>query len=233
VKIVRRPVALAAIAAIALAAMGGWLWLRDSSLVAVQRVTVVGASGPDAGQIASALRRAARGMTTLDVHMGTLRTAVAPFSVVKNLDVSTQFPNGLRIRVIEQLPVAVVVDGTRRVVVASDGTVLRDAPASSSLPTLSVRALPGGSKLTDAGALAVISVLGAAPYKLLEHVSGASDTAAHGVVVQLHSGPNLYFGKPGDLGAKWTAASVVLADSGSAGAAYIDVSDPYRPAAGA
>jgi hypothetical protein len=98
---------------------------------------------------------------------------------------------------------------------------------------VSVRALPGGSKLTDAGALAVISVLGAAPYKLLEHVSGASDTAAHGVVVQLHSGPSLYFGDPGDLGAKWTAASAVLADSGSTGAAYIDVSDPYRPAAGA
>ena len=30
---------------------GGWLWFRDSSLVAVERVTVTGLSGPDARQI--------------------------------------------------------------------------------------------------------------------------------------------------------------------------------------
>ncbi len=229
----RRGVALAALAAIALASLGGWLWLRDSSLVSVQRVTVLGASGPDARQINAALRTAARGMTTLDVNMGTLRTAVAPYPVVKNLDVSTSFPHGLRIRVIEQLPVAVVVDGTRRMVVAGDGTLLRDAPATGPLPTVPVRALPGGSRVTDPSTLAVISVLAAAPYSLLEHVQGATETAAHGVVIQLHSGPNLYFGDSGQPGAKWTAASAVLSDAGSAGAGYIDVSDPYRPAAGA
>ena len=37
--------------------VGGWLWLRDSSLVAVHQVTVTGASGPQGARIA---RRAAR-----------------------------------------------------------------------------------------------------------------------------------------------------------------------------
>lgn len=229
----QRPLVVAAIVLVLLALGGGWLWLRDSSLVAVGRVTVVGASGPDAAQIEAALRTAAHGMTTLDVRMRTLRTAVAPFPIVKNLEVSAQFPHGMRIRVIEQIPVAVIADGSRRVTVAGDGTLLRDVRSSIGLPTLSARALPGGSKVTDTNMLAVIAVLAAAPYQLLAHVGGASDTATHGVVIQLRSGPSLYFGDSSELPDKWTAATDVLADSGSAGASYIDVTDPYRPAAGA
>ena len=45
--------------------------------------------------------------------------------------------------------------------------------------------------------------------------------------------PQVYLGDPTDLTQKWSAAVAVLSDSGSAGAAYIDVSDPRRPAAGA
>jgi cell division protein FtsQ len=228
-----RPLAVVALLVLAIAAVGGWLWLRNSSLVAVNGVTVVGVSGPDADQIRAALETAGRGMTTLNVRMAALRTAVAPFPIVKDLRVSTQFPHGLRIQVIEQLAVAVVTAGPRRVAVAGDGTLLRDVAPPRSVPAVSLRALPGGSRLTDPRELAIVAVLAAAPYQLLEHVDGATDNASHGVVVQLRSGPNVYFGDSSRLGAKWTAATAVLADSGSAGAGYIDVTDPYRPAAGA
>src|SRR5205823_4962637 len=91
---------------------GGWLWLRDSSLVAVKRVSVSGASGADGPRIRSALIAAARNMTTLDVRMHQLRVAVSPYPAVKDLRVSTQFPHGMRIQVIELNPVGgVVVDG--------------------------------------------------------------------------------------------------------------------------
>src|ERR1700737_2525770 len=56
---------------------GGWLWLRDSSLVSVERVQVSGVHGPDAHAIEAALAGAARHMTTLDVRPGALRAAVA------------------------------------------------------------------------------------------------------------------------------------------------------------
>ncbi|MGA2924958.1 MAG: hypothetical protein ABSG43_03005, partial [Solirubrobacteraceae bacterium] len=79
---------------------GAWLWVRDSSLVAVERVSVVGATGPDASNIRHALIAAGRTMTTLDLHMNALQTAVAPFAVVKRLQVSTHFPHAIRIRVI-------------------------------------------------------------------------------------------------------------------------------------
>lgn len=225
-------IALVAAVGILLALGGGWLWLRDSSLVAVQRVSVVGAGGPDAGQIRAALRVAGRGMTTLDVNMSALRTAVSPFPVVKDLRVSTHFPHGMVIRVIEQVPVAVVVADGRRIAVAGDGTLLRDARLGASLPLLAVRLLPGGTRVTDPRTLSVLAVLGAAPWQLLGHVTTASSTANHGVVLDLRQGPRLYFGDTTLLAAKWIAADDVLADPGSDGASYVDVTDPYRPAAG-
>lgn len=222
----------AALAVLALLA-GGWLWLRDSSLVAVRRVTIIGVSGPDAGGIRSALKAAARTMTTLDVQMGQLDMAVAPYPVVKALQVSTQFPHGMRIRVIEQQAVGAVSFAGRTIAVAGDGTLLHSTPVTSVLPAVPLAVAPGGARLSDPAALGAVAVLAAAPPAFLRHISQVSDTASHGLVAQLRSGPSIYFGQPTRLAAKWVAVEAVLADSGSAGAAYIDVTDPQRPAAGA
>ena len=101
-----------------------------------------------------------------------------------------------------------------------------------SLPVISLRVPPGGPRLTGY-ALSEARLLAAAPYQLLSKIGGVSDGPTHGLVVQVHDGPSIYFGGPGRLGAKWSAATAVLASSGSAGAVYIDVTDPNRPAAGA
>jgi cell division protein FtsQ len=210
---------------------GAYVWLRDSSLVGVQNVKIVGASGPDAGQIRTALHAAARTMTTLDVKMRALQTAVAPYPVVKSLDVSTQFPNGMTIRVSEQVPVAVVAAGGRRIPVAGDGTLLHDLKGTARLPEISMGVIPGGTHLTG-WALSEARLLAAAPFPLLGRLSGVSDGPDHGLVGQLRNGPSLYFGDPSELSAKWAAVTEVLASSSSAGAQYIDVTDPHRPAAG-
>lgn len=234
VTIRRRPGGRALVAMVVLLSIlggGVWLWARDSSLVAVRHVRVAGAGGRDAIQIRSALVTAARNMTTLDVQVGQLQTAVAPYPVVKRLDVSTQFPHGLTIQVVEQVPVATVAAGGRRLAVSGDGTVLHDVAPISSLPTISLGIAPGGSHLSGY-ALTEVRLLAGAPYQLLAKVSRVSDGGVHGLTVQVRSGPSIYFGDLGALTAKWTAATEVLADSGSAGASYVDVTDPSRPAAG-
>jgi cell division protein FtsQ len=210
---------------------GGWLWVRDSSLVAVNRVTVSGVYGPDAGQIRTVLSTAARNMTTLDVRLGQLRNAVAPYPVVKKLHVSTQFPHGMRIRVVELLPVGALTADGRSIAASPDGTLLPDV-STSSLPTISLESLPGGSHVTDPSALGALTLLADAPPRLESRISQVTTTSDHGLVAQLSNGPSLYFGDSSDLDAKWIAATEVLADSGSAGATYVDVSDPSRPAAG-
>ncbi len=210
---------------------GAWLWVRQSSLVAVKRVSVAGASGPDAAQIRSALVSAAHDMTTLDVQMRHLRTAVSPYPVVKGLRVSTQFPHGMHIRVIEQVPVALVeVDG-RRTPVAGDGTLLRDVTTNAELPSIGLSVAPGGTQLTGMAGTEV-RMLAAAPYQLLPKLQLASSDGTHGLVVQLRNGPRVYFGGADRLAAKWDAVTAVLADRSSAGADYIDVSVPTRPVAG-
>lgn len=211
---------------------GAWLWVRDSPLVAVDRVDVTGATGPDAAQIRQALVAAGRTMTTLDVRMSALQSAVAPFSIVGRLRVSARFPHALRIRVLEEVPVGEVQYDGETVAVAADGRLLRDGVADGSLPMIPLATPPSGTRLTDRDALRALALLAAAPTQLLAHVGEVSTIAPHGLVAQLRSGPAIYFGDLTDLQTKWMAASEVLADPGSVGAAYIDVTDPQRPAAG-
>jgi cell division protein FtsQ len=219
-------------AVLALVLLGGlWLWVRDSPLVAVQRVSITGVSGPNADQIRAVLTRAARNMTTLDVRTGQLRTAVAPYPVVDDIKVSTEFPHGLRIRVVEQLPVGALEAGGRTIAAAGDGTVLHDVPTAS-LPVIAVPVLPGGSQVSEGPALQALALLSLTPRRMLSRIARVGTQASHGLVVELRSGPSIYFGDASEPAAKWVAATEVLADPTSAGAAYIDVTDPARPAAG-
>jgi cell division protein FtsQ len=226
---------LALLAALLVAGLGfgGWMWLRDSSLVAVSQVTITGDSGANAGAIRSALRSAARNMTTLDVQMGQLRTAVAPFPEVGHLRVRTVFPHRMVIGVIEQRPVGLLEVGGRAVPVAADGTILRAVAVSATLPAIPLSVVPVGRHVRERRAADAVALLAAAPNGLLARISQVTNVAGHGLVAQLRNGPSIYFGDTLRLSAKWLAATAVLGDQGSAGAAYIDVTDPARPAAGA
>jgi cell division protein FtsQ len=210
----------------------GWLWLRHSSLVAVREVRVTGLQGPGAQAVEAALVGAARRMSTLDVDRGALRAAVAPFPIVRALRVSAAFPHGLRIRVIEQPPVAVLVVAGARTAVAADGVVLGPAPLSASLPTLQGTAVPpAGQPVRSPSLLAALTVIGAAPAALAKDLVRAFD-GSMGLTLVLR--PNLlaYFGDESRPHAKWLSLARVLADPSSAGASYVDVRLPERPAAG-
>ncbi len=224
----RLRVLLAAVAALALL-LTGWFWLRDSSLVAVRRVEVTGVPGAQGAHIRVALEQAARSMTTLHVRRGALDTAVAPFSLVKRIEVATDFPHAMRIHVVTNVAVgAVVVDG-RRIAVTSDGTLLRDVTAPATLPQIPLQSTPAGERLTEPAAVAAVAALGAAPRALRTRVEGVVPDSEGGLTIQLAHGPLLVFGSGERLTAKWAAAAAVLADPDAAGATSIDVSAPERP----
>jgi cell division protein FtsQ len=223
---------------------GGWLLLRKSSLVSVDHVQISGVQGVDAAPIDAALRSSARQMSTLEVNVGALRAAVARFRVVRGLNVSTSFPHGLRIDVVEQPPVAALMVGGVRTAVAADGVVL--GPTLSGLLSGTSVQLPaitaGGSstpvdlrsiegRVEGAGVRAELSVLGAAPRVLLGWVARVY-TGGEGLTVAMRNGLSIYFGDATRPHAKWLSAARVLADPSSAGATYVDVRAPERPAAG-
>ena len=220
------------LAILALVLGGGWLWLKDSPLVAVKQVAVSGESGPDAGAIRTALESTARSMTTLDVQMSKLYSAVSGYPVVKSLQVTTQFPHGMRIHVSEELPVAVVVLSGQPVAVAADGTLLHDLSNVPALPRINLSVPPGGPRLSEPQAVESLAAATTAPRQLLRRITMLSTAPDRGVVAHLRDGPEVYLGTTARLRAKWAAAIAVLADPGSEGASYIDVTDPARPAAG-
>jgi cell division protein FtsQ len=208
----------------------GWLWVRDSSLVAVRQVRVTGASGPDAGRVIAALQEAGRAMTTLHVRDDELRTAVEPFASVASVHADAAFPHTLRIEVREKAPVGVVVADGDQVAVGRDGRILRGVPTDG-LPQIAARTAPGGTRVTDRDARRGLAVLAAAPAPLRARVRRTS-IGPQGLSVALRNGPSLVFGGSERLRAKWVAAAVVLANPTSAGASYIDIRMPERPAAG-
>lgn len=234
VRISPRRLRLAALIAVlaALASAGGWYLLRDSSVVSVDHVTVTGASGSDASAIREALDSAARRMTTLDFQTARLRAAVSQFPEIKGLQVTTHFPHGIVIHVIELLPVGVVKMAGREIAVTGDGTLLPNAPLTGSLPVIPIAEPPSGGRLSPGWARGAASVLAAAPRRVLPRLLDAMTIAGHGLVVQIRNGPGIYFGEATDLSAKWLAALAVLADPGSQGASYVDVTDPERATAG-
>jgi cell division protein FtsQ len=219
--------------AVVLVLCGGWLWFRSSSLVAIRNVSITGVSGPHARQIETALRRTAQGMTTLEFDASSLRASVRRFPEVHSLAAATSFPHGLEIRVDERRPIGVVVASGSSIVIASDGTLMRDQPARAQpLPVIALASPPRGSTLAGTGAIGLLRLLQAAPWQLVPHIRQVSRTATHGIVASLRHGPSVYFGDAGELRAKWLAAVAVLSASGSSGASYVDVTDPQHPAAG-
>lgn len=203
-------------------------WLRDSSLVAVEKVTVTGLTTKDAERVRAALASAAHDMTTLHVREEELKQAIVAYPVVRALEVTPDFPHGLRIQVVEHRPAALA----GGLPVAGDGTILRGLPVEGRLPAIPARGDLHGSRLKDPGALHAARVAGGAPLALRTRLERVELRAEDGIVVVVRDGPELIFGDATRVRAKWVAAVRVLADPDAAGASYIDVRLPGRPAAG-
>jgi cell division protein FtsQ len=230
-----RMVLLAALLTLLLIA-GGWLLLRHSPLVSVEHVQVTGVHGSESAAIEAALTGAARHMSTLDVHQNALRAAVAPYRVVREVHATPSFPHGLHIRVVEQLPVAALIVAGERTAVAADGVILGTALLAGSLPTLTGEAAGStiagsGRQVHGASLLAALTVLGAAPARMGKAVARVFN-GPQGVTVAMRNDLVVYFGDASRPHAKWLSLARVLADPSSAGASYVDVRLPERPAAG-
>ena len=189
----RRGLIVASVALVVLA--GGWLWLRQSPLVSVEHVQVQGLStvrGADTGAIEAALRRAADGMSTLELNPAALRAAVASYPVVRSIQTHASFPHSLRIDVVEQPPVATLVSGGQRTAVAADGVVLGPSLLSGTLTVIIARlpeaSLPIAGRAVASGALREqLALLGVAPRALASAIERVY-MGRQGLTILLHGG---------------------------------------------
>jgi cell division protein FtsQ len=214
------------------AAAAGWMWLRDSSLVAVRDVQITGVTASDGDRVRTALETAALEMTTLHVRPQALEDATANLASVASVEVATDFPHTLRIHVNERRPVAALAPrGEQRIPVTGDGVVMNGVTAERDLPNLVVDDSAIGPRLTDRRALRALTIAGAAPDELLRRTAKLA-VNKQGVVASLKNGPELVFGSDADARSKWIAAARVLAETSAAGATYLDLRSPGRVAAG-
>ncbi|MDQ3758776.1 MAG: cell division protein FtsQ/DivIB [Actinomycetota bacterium] len=223
----------AAAAAVAMGLAAAYLlWFRDSSFVAVERVTVEGIGGPEAEEVTAALSRAGQGMTTLDVDDERLATAVSGFPTVVAVDAEADFPHALTIEVTARPPVVSVTDGGPPVPVAADGTILHGVDlGEAALPSLQVESIPAKGKLTGEP-LALAGVAGAAPEPLRPLIEDMAVEAGEGIEVTLRGGIPVSFGDADLPEEKWMAVAAILADPQVKTLTHLDVRVPERPSIG-
>jgi cell division protein FtsQ len=213
-------------------------WFRDSPLVKVKNVSVIGLSGPEAPKLRRALTQAALQQTTLHVDSKALHDAVSAAPEIRSIRVTSDFPHTLRIDVTENRPVAALVipDGTR-IPIAANGTLMPDAK-NAEVPGINVKGMPGTvrpggqQRLSEPGIQRFVDVAAAAPEALLARATIIGARKGEGLVVLLDDGPRIIFGDATRLDDKWAAAAGVLASADSSGAVYVDVTLPERPVAG-
>ena len=225
---------LLAALALVLAAGGGYLfWLRDSSLVAVTDVEVVGVTTSDRPEIVAALSTAAKKMTTLHSDADRLRSIGERFPTVAGLSVDPNFPHGMRIEVSQRPPRLVAEVGGDQVAIAADGTVLTglSLPEDQRLPTLALNELPSSGGLTGEP-LEQATIAGSAPDPLLGLIEKVGYSEEVGVELTMRGGIELRFGAGDRAERKWASAAAVFADPKLDAATYVDVRVPERPVVG-
>lgn len=224
----RRLIALGLLGLVLVA--GYYLWLRDSSLFAVEQVEVKGAS-TDAEQIGAAVSEAAQGMTTLNIDDEKLRTAVSQFPTVASVKADTTLLHKLTVTVTERPPVARVELGGEAVAVSADAYLLRRLEADTAELPLIEGAEESGR--LDAEGAAQAAIVGAAPEQLRGVIDSASWSEDRGgVVLVMEDAPELRFGDGSEAERKWRAVAAVLTEPERGSPAYVDVRVPERPVSG-
>jgi cell division protein FtsQ len=209
-----------------------FFWFKNSSFVAVQKVTVDGIEGPEAAAVTGALTRSGEGMTTLNVDETVLASAVSGYPTVVAIQAEADFPHGLTVHVTDRPPVLNASDGGPPVPIAADGSILRGVDASDAgIPDIEVDALPVKGKL-EGGPLALAQIAGAAPEPLRPLIDGLAINEGDGIEVTLEGGIPVMFGDPDAAQAKWAAVAAVLANPQVKTLTRLDVRVPERPSIG-
>ena len=214
----RRRAGLIFVVVLAVVAVVAFLWLRSSSVFAVQQVTATVTQHVTKEQIAEAVA-SARGVSLLKLSTSEIERSLAGLPYVRAIHVYRRFPDGLRVCVEEYQPVARVRDGDGKdYLVADDGRVLekvtRQAPSSLPLivTAIEIKAQAGESlPRAVSGAIPVALLVSTKDMvSRLPRVDHIAVAAGGDVVVHLEGGTELRLGEPTNLEQKMMDAAGII-----------------------
>jgi len=207
---------------------------RTTSAFAVDRVAVEGASPEVAAQARAALAPAlGESLLRLDLVDLTRRAEAVPMVAAASFD--RVFPHTLRLRVVPEVPVAVLRQGSASWLVASGGRVVAelDQGSRAGLPRVWLKRdvdVRLGELLGGLERRAVVAVAPLAERPLPSAVT--SVVASRGeLTLKLRSGIDVRLGDSTDLAVKLEVAHRALPQLDDV-TGYLDVSVPERPVAG-
>jgi cell division protein FtsQ len=211
----------------------GYLLARETSLFAIDRIEVDGASPRVAGQVRQALATLV-GRPLVGLNGSEVLQKVDALPTVVSATYDRGFPHTLRITVVPEHPVAVLRNGVNSWLVSARGRVMERLPlrAAPSLPRVWVPAHmdePVGSTLNRIPARVAVRAAGLAG-TFASRIATAT-YADRTLVFHLRSGVEILLGTASDVKLKVAVAARALAELPS-GSTYLDVSLPGRAVSG-
>jgi hypothetical protein len=225
-------------AALILVAAGMYGIARETSLFAVDAIRVRGASPALAAEVQRELHRYdGRSLVSLDA--ASVENRVAGLPAVRAATVDRAFPHTLVVRVVPELPVAVLRRGADSFLVSPRGRVIAPVPRGTHrdlpriwLPTSTELQLGsflgGGDGGLAARSLAAFVGSGFPGVTFVRALDGQ-------ITLGLRGGLEIHLGAPVDLRLKIAIAHGIvpgLALPAAGGPDYLDISVPERPVAG-
>ncbi len=210
---------------------GYQFWLRDSSVVSIKDLEIVGITGKDeeSKQIRGTIEVAVGEMTTLHAKPDLLADELSRFPRVADSRIETSLPDSATVTVTLRADGSRFGSGADELLIATDGVVLGPAgDRADGLPRI-VSGDPPESGRLSGRSLSQALVLGGVPKELRPYVR-SSDYGQEGVEVTLSNGLVLIFGDANQTEEKWKSAASVIADPEMTDASYVDLTVPRRPA---
>lgn len=219
---------------ILLVAVGLYAAARGTSAFAVQRIAVEGASPEVAADVRKALAPAL-GESLLALDLAELAHRAGTVPMVAGATFDRGYPHTLRIRVVPEVPVAVLRQGSSSWLAAASGRVVAglDRGARPFLPRVWLQRdveVRLGESVRGLERRAVATVAPLAERPLPTRVAAVVATRDE-LTLRLRNGIELRLGDTADLAVKLEVARAIL-PSLEPGPGYLDVSVPDRPVAG-
>jgi cell division protein FtsQ len=221
---------LAAVLAVSLVA--GCVALYRSPILTVGRVEVVGATHVGADRVRT-LAAVPADATLIRFPADDVVARVSADPWVASVTVSRLFPDGMRIRVVERSPVAMVDLGQTFVLVDATGMVIAKRAVEQTATGIVIRDVSGldlrpGRRTTSEPLLNAIAVVGAISERLRSMIGSVSAPTIDGTTLHTRDRVEIVFGEASDA-AKKDALVLRILDEHRGKVVSIDVRTVDRP----
>ncbi len=209
---------------------GGFFGLSQSSLLAIDNITVDGNHAVATNQILATVTPLLKGRSLLSFSFDDAGRALSQFPFIERVDVQRDFPHTIHLHVEERQPLAYLATGGGNLFLSADGYVLASKPAPDpAFPLLTVKgpcAADPGQKIDCPDVNQGVRFLGNIPVDFDQQIASANVYDGD-ISARTKANINIHFGTLDNYNFKFEVLKQLIARSVAGGS--IDVSVPDRP----